>query len=135
MLSGGSPGGLAGSSIAILGLAFKARTDDVRESPSLSLAAYLRDAGARVVGTDPRAIDKARRADPDLETATEVTEAVTGVDAVLVATEWPEYADLDWADLGRRMAGDLVYDTRAIVDGAAVRAAGLRFASLGRERP
>jgi UDPglucose 6-dehydrogenase len=88
-----------------------------------------------VVGTDPRAIDKARRADPDLETATEVTEAVTGVDAVLVATEWPEYADLDWADLGRRMAGDLVYDTRAIVDGAAVRAAGLRFASLGRERP
>jgi UDPglucose 6-dehydrogenase len=135
LLSTSRPEGLAGATIAILGLAFKARTDDVRESPALSLAGYLRDAGARAVGTDPRAIDKARRADPDLETEGSPEAAVNGADAVLVATEWPEYGDLDWAALGRRMAGDLVYDTRGVIDGATVRAAGLRFASLGRERP
>jgi len=129
------PEGLAGARVALLGLAFKARTDDVRESPALSLARYLRDAGAVVVGTDPRAIDKARRADPALETATTVESAVDGADAVLVATEWPEYADLDWARLAGLMRGDLAYDTRAIVDGTRVRAAGLRFVSLGRERP
>ena len=129
----GSPRrGLAGARIALLGLAFKANTDDVRESPALSLAGYLRDAGATVVGTDPRAIAKARRADPDLLTADTVLEAMSGADAALVATEWREFADLDWPDLATRMAGDLVYDTRAIVAADRVRAAGLRYVSLGR---
>ena len=135
LLAIGRPAGLDGARVALLGLAFKARTDDVRESPALSLARYLRSAGAAVVGTDPRAIDKARRTDPALETAPTVESAVEGADAVLVATEWPDYAALDWTDLAGRMRGDLVYDTRAIVDAAAVRSSGLRFASLGRERP
>jgi UDPglucose 6-dehydrogenase len=130
--AGGPQRGLAGARIALLGLAFKANTDDVRESPALSLAGYLRDAGATVVGTDPRAIGKARRADPDLLTADTVAEAMTGADAALVATEWREFADLDWPDLATRMAGDLVYDTRDIVAADRVRAAGLRYASLGR---
>jgi UDPglucose 6-dehydrogenase len=130
--SGGTTGSLTGCRIALLRLAFKANTDDVRESPALSLAEYLRDEGATVVGTDPRAVAKARRADPELLTAATVAEAVDGADAVLVATEWTDYADLDWADLARRMSGDLVYDTRDIVPGDAVRAAGLRYASLGR---
>jgi UDPglucose 6-dehydrogenase len=130
--SAGASGSLAGCRIALLGLAFKANTDDVRESPALSLAEYLRDEGAIVVGTDPRAVVKAHRADPDLLTADTVAEAVEGADAVLVATEWADYADLDWADLAHRMSGDLVYDTRDIVPRDAVRAAGLRYASLGR---
>jgi len=128
----GEPRGLAGARIAVLGLAFKANTDDVRESPALSLARYLREAGATVVGTDPRAADKARRADPELLTADSVAEALAGADAALVATEWKEYADLDWAELAPRMAGDLVYDTRDILASDRVRAAGLRYASLGR---
>jgi UDPglucose 6-dehydrogenase len=124
--------GLTGCRIALLGLAFKANTDDVRESPALSLARYLRQAGATVVGTDPQAIAKARLADPDLLTADTVAAAVEGADAVLVATEWREFSDLDWPDLAARMAGDLVYDTRDIVPSEEVRAAGLRYASLGR---
>jgi UDPglucose 6-dehydrogenase len=124
--------GLAGARIALLGLAFKANTDDVRESPALSLARYLREAGATVVGTDPRAIGMARRADPDLLTADTVAEATAGADAALVATEWREFAELDWIDLAARMAGDLVYDTRDILAADEVRAAGLRYASLGR---
>ena len=131
--SDGPDGGLEGRRIALLGLAFKANTDDVRESPALSLARYLREAGATVVGTDPRAIGKARAADPDLLTEGSVAAAVAGADAVLVATEWREFADLDWADLAARMDGDLVYDTRDVVPGDAVRAAGLRYASLGRD--
>jgi len=125
-------GSLAGRRVALLGLAFKADTDDVRESPALSLAGYLREAGAVVVGTDPRAVAKAQRLDPELRTAETVAEAVTGADAVLVATEWRDYATLDWADLARRMAGILVYDTRDVVPPEAVTAAGLRYVSLGR---
>jgi UDPglucose 6-dehydrogenase len=127
----GDPG-LGGRRIALLGLAFKANTDDVRESPALSLARYLREAGATVVGTDPRAIARARVADPELLTESSVGAAVDGADAVLVATEWRDFADLDWTELAARMTGDLVYDTRAIVPAEQVRAAGLRYASLGR---
>ena len=123
---------LAGCRIALLGLSFKANTDDVRESPALALASYLREAGASVVGTDPRAAAKARRADPALETADSVAAAVAGADAVLVATEWADYADLDWPALAAQMRGDLVYDTRDIVPAEAVTAAGLRYLSLGR---
>lgn len=124
--------GVSGRRIGLLGLAFKANTDDVRESPALALARYLREAGATVTGTDPRALAKARRADPELLTADTPTEAVEGADAVLVATEWPEFAELDWQDLAARMTGDLVYDSRGIIDRDRVAAAGLRFASLGR---
>ena len=129
----GSPTSLVGCRVAVLGLAFKARTDDVRESPALALVARLRAAGASVVASDPRAGARALAADPQLSLADDAAAAVDGADAVLVATEWPEYGELDWAALRRRMAGDLVYDTRAIVDPAAVRAAGLRLLRLGEQ--
>ena len=131
-LLGNADGSLAGCRVALLGLSFKANTDDVRESPALSLAQYLREQHAVVTGTDPRAVAKAQLADPDLLTADTVEAAVDGADAVLVTTEWTDYADLDWPDLARRMRGDLVYDTRDVVPADAVRAAGLRYQSLGR---
>ena len=124
-------GGLAGLRIAVLGLAFKARTDDVRQSPALALIRLLREAGATVVATDPRAGARALAADPELALADHLADALTGADAVLVATEWPDYGALDWAALAPRMAGDLVYDTRGVVDRAAVTAAGLRLVTLG----
>jgi UDPglucose 6-dehydrogenase len=127
----GGPGALSGRRIALLGLAFKSNTDDVRESPALALATWLRTAGASVVAYDPRAEGTARRADPDLVLAPSAYEATDGVDAVLVATEWPEFGALDWTAIGARMRGDVVYDTRAIVDPAAVRGAGLRLERLG----
>ncbi len=125
------PAGLAGARIAILGLAFKADTDDVRHSPGLGLARLLRAAGARVVGYDPVAGAAARRADPDLETTTAAA-AIAAADAVVVATEWREFADLDWRTLGPTMRGDLVYDTRRRLDPDAVHSAGLRYVALGR---
>jgi UDPglucose 6-dehydrogenase len=123
---------LRGARVALLGLAFKANTDDVRESPALVLAEELRAAGAEIVATDPRAVKPALRVDPQLTVADSAAAAAEGADAILIATEWPEYAGLDWVAVARTMRGDLVYDTRAVADPEAVRAAGLRLERLGR---
>jgi UDPglucose 6-dehydrogenase len=128
----GGPGALAGRQIGLFGLSFKANTDDVRESPALALAANLRAAGAEVLAHDPRAEARATLADPSLRVAPTPFEAATGADAVVVATEWADYADLDWAAVAGVMRGKLVYDTRSVVDVAAARAAGLQVVRLGR---
>jgi UDPglucose 6-dehydrogenase len=129
----GRPGAtLDGRSIAVFGLAFKANTDDVRESPALAIAGRLRDAGARVTATDPRAGANAVRVDPGLALADTPAAAASGADAILVLTEWAEYRTLDWASIAAAMRGSLVFDTRAVVDPEAVAAAGLRLERLGR---
>jgi UDPglucose 6-dehydrogenase len=125
------PGDLYGRRIAIFGLAFKANTDDVRQSPALALAAELRAAGAEVAGTDPRANAEARAADSLLAVADSTLGAAEDADAILVATEWPEYGTLDWGPIAAAMRGELVYDTRGIVDRKAAVAAGLRVVGLG----
>jgi UDPglucose 6-dehydrogenase len=85
-----------------------------------------------VLATDPRASERARRADPSLALAATPTEAAAGADAILVATEWAEYRTIDWAPVARAMRGDLVFDLRGVVDRAAAGAAGLRTVALGR---
>ena len=128
----GGTGSLAGRRIALLGLAFKANTDDVRESPALALAANLRASGAEVLAHDPKAEARARLADPLLDVAATPHDAARDADAVVVATEWVEYAQLDWEKVAAAMRGTLVYDTRGVVDVAAARAAGLWVVRLGR---
>jgi UDPglucose 6-dehydrogenase len=125
-------GSLRDRRIAVFGLAFKANTDDVRESPALAIIGLLRDAGASVVASDPRAIERARLADPALEVAIDPAAAATGADAILIATEWPEYRGLAWAPIASAMRGNVVFDTRTVADAQAVAAAGLRLATLGR---
>lgn len=127
------PGGLQGARVALLGLAFKANTGDVRFSPALSLARVLRARGASVIGHDPVASENATRVDPELVTAPTAALAIEGADAVLLATEWAEYGNLDWAALAPTMRGDLVYDTRRTLSGRSVRNAGLRYVPLGRD--
>ncbi len=131
-LLGRTGGSLAGVRVGLLGLAFKAETDDVRESPALALAARLRDVGADVAGYDPKAEGNARRADPALVTAPTPLELAQGRDVLLVATEWREFASLDWGTIAHAMRGDLVYDARNVVDRAAAAGAGLRLEVLGR---
>jgi UDPglucose 6-dehydrogenase len=125
------PEGLRGTRIALLGLAFKAGTNDVRFSPALALADELRAHGATVIGYDPVAASAAQRADPALETAPTPGAAAAGADAIVIATEWPEFADLEWPAMAAAMRGDLVYDTRRALRPAAVTAAGLRYRALG----
>jgi UDPglucose 6-dehydrogenase len=128
----GGRGSLSGRRIGLLGLAFKANTDDVRESPAMALAASLRAAGARVVAHDPRAGERARLADPLIEVVSTPIDAALDADGLVVATEWAEYAALDWIALAAAMRGTLVYDTRAVIDVDAAQAAGLEVVRLGR---
>lgn len=135
-LLGGAAGdearALRGRRIAVLGLAFKANTDDVRESPALAIVRMLRTSKADIVATDPVAGPRALATDPELALAATPLEAATGAEAVLIVTEWPAYRDLDWRAMAAAMAGDVVFDTRRIADPAAVQAAGLRLVGLGR---
>jgi UDPglucose 6-dehydrogenase len=123
--------GLRGARVALLGLAFKANTDDVRRSPALVIARELRARGANVIAYDPVAEATARRVDPELLTASSAADAISGADAVIVATEWAEFGALDWRILASSMRGDLVYDARRALHGDGVRAAGLRYVALG----
>jgi len=130
---------LQGARVALLGLTFKAGTDDLRESPALRLGAALLARGALVTVYDPLALRRGaaalERMAPGavLKTAESAAHACAGMDAVVVATEWPEFAGLDWAAIAPTMRGDVVVDGRRIVDDAVATTAGLRLLALGVE--
>lgn len=121
-------GGLRGRRVAVWGVAFKAGTDDVRESPATRIAQLLIEEGAEVIAYDPEARSSGLR---HVETA---LEAVDHADVLLVATEWPEFATVDLVEVARRMRGYRVVDARNLLDPRAVRAAGLDYWGLGRPR-
>jgi UDPglucose 6-dehydrogenase len=125
-------GSLVGKRVALLGLAFKADTDDMREASSLVLAARLQADGASVSAYDPIAADAARALMRGVDFAEDPLSAVQDADAVVLVTEWGEFASLDWAAVRKRMAGDLLVDGRNHADRDAVRAAGLRYEGIGR---
>jgi len=116
--------GLAGKRIALLGLAFKDDTDDVRSSPAVRLAARLLDGGADLRAHDPAAGENARRVLPDLVVVPTVEEALRGADAAVIATEWPAYRDLDWAALHATMRRPLIIDGRRLLPYAQLRSMG-----------
>jgi UDPglucose 6-dehydrogenase len=125
-------GDLTGRRIAILGLAFKPNSDDVRDSPALEVAARLRAAGADVVATDPEALENARRIDPHLEYAETAETAMTGADAVLLLTEWDVYRTLDPAAIRQLPRTAVLVDGRNTVASQAWRAAGWEYLGMGR---
>jgi UDPglucose 6-dehydrogenase len=115
-------GGLRGRRIAILGLAFKPGTDDVRESPALALAHTLTSGGAQIVAHDPVA---AESPSPDVESC------VTGSDAFVLATAWPCYRELDPLALGKWMRRRIVFDLRNALDADAFARAGFLYNGVG----
>jgi UDPglucose 6-dehydrogenase len=125
-------GSLVGREVALLGLAFKPDTDDMREASSLVLAGRLQADGARVRAYDPVAEDAARGLMQGVDFSDSALAAIDGADAVVLVTEWPEFADLDWAEVASRMRGDLVIDGRNALDGARVAGAGLAYEGIGR---
>jgi UDPglucose 6-dehydrogenase len=125
-------GTLVGKEIALLGLAFKPNTDDMREASSLVLSSRLQGAGARVRAYDPVAEDEARKLISGVEFASTALEALAGADAVVLVTEWPEFKELDLAAVARSMRGTLLVDGRNFIDPAAARAAGLLYEAIGR---
>jgi UDPglucose 6-dehydrogenase len=126
-------GSLVGKKVALLGLAFKPDTDDMREATSLVLASRLEGEGARVSGYDPVAEGPAHELLPGVELCDSVQQAVEGADAAILVTEWPEFAELDWTSLAERMATPLLIDGRNFLDPQALRAAGFTYEGIGRE--
>jgi UDPglucose 6-dehydrogenase len=124
-------GGLAGKRIALLGLAFKADTDDVRSSPAVRLAGRLLDEGADLRAHDPAAGDNARRVLADLVVVSTIEEAIQDAEAAVIATEWPIYRELDWAALRPLMRRPLILDGRRIVDLARLQALGFAVERVG----
>jgi UDPglucose 6-dehydrogenase len=121
-------GGLRGKSVALLGLAFKPNTDDMREAPSLVLASRLLAEGAEVRGWDPVAR-------PDLQGVTlcgTPLEAVTGADAAVIVTEWPQLLEFPSEETRRAMRHPLIVDGRNLLDPDAVRALGFAYEGTGR---
>jgi UDPglucose 6-dehydrogenase len=125
-------GSLIGKRIALLGLAFKPDTDDMREASSLVLAARLQGEGAEVVAYDPVAAERAAGLLGSVEMATSAMEALEGADAAVLVTEWREFADLDWAAAGERMVRPLVVDGRNFLDPGALANAGFEYEGIGR---
>jgi UDPglucose 6-dehydrogenase len=123
-----------GATIAVLGAAFKAGSDDVRDSPALDVAATLQARGARVRVYDPAAMDNARRVCPELEYCADALTACGGADAVLVLTDWAEFAALDPFELSDVVAARRVLDGRLVLDPDKWRAADWEFHALGRRR-
>lgn len=126
-------GSVAGTQITVLGAAFKPFSDDTRDSPALEVATRLHGLGARVVVTDPQAIENARTMHPQLVYIEDRDEALRGADVVVLVTEWDEYR----RDLGPERAGELVsqksiVDGRNCLDAEAWRAAGWDYRGLGR---
>ncbi len=125
-------GSLSGKTIGLLGLAFKGGTDDTRASGAIAIASACAEAGASVCAYDARAVLH------DATTATCFTRVdspfacISGVDAVVVATEWDEFRQLDLAEMKRTMRGDVLIDARNLFDPQTARAAGFRYWSVGR---
>jgi UDPglucose 6-dehydrogenase len=123
-------GPLRGKRIALLGLAFKPGTDDMREAPSLVLAGRLLSEGADVTAWDPIADGRAHL--HGVQIADSALDAFTDADAAVVVTEWPEIRDLDWGAAGARMRTRVVVDGRNLLDPDEMRRLGFVYEGIGR---
>ena len=127
---------LAGKVVAVWGLAFKAETDDVRESPALAVVQGLLDDGATVRAHDPHAMEAARQVFGDrIEYSADPYEAATGADALLVVTEWLLFRTPDFDRLGRLMRRRLIIDGRNLYEPDRLEGLGFEYHGIGRRQP
>jgi UDPglucose 6-dehydrogenase len=128
----GHLGSLVGKRVALLGLAFKPHTDDMREASSLVLAARLQGEGAEVAAYDPVAADAARDLFDGVAMHDSALAALDGADAAVLVTEWPEFAELDWSEAAGRMANPLLIDGRNFLDPKQLTSVGFEYEGIGR---
>lgn len=121
-----------GRKVAVLGLAFKPDSDDVRDSPALDVAVQLHGRGAVVAAYDPEAMANSGRLHPQLTFAASVEEALQGAEVVVLVTEWKEFRELEPASAGELVASKVVVDGRNCLDAAAWRDAGWTYRGMGR---
>ncbi|WP_299870317.1 UDP-glucose/GDP-mannose dehydrogenase family protein [uncultured Hoeflea sp.] len=123
---------IRGKTIGILGLTFKPNTDDIRESPALSIIQALFDKGASVKAYDPAGMSAARSVMPGIEYSGSIRAAATDADALVIITDWDEFKTLDLADLQPVMRSPVLVDLRNLYDPAQVQASGFAYHSVGR---
>lgn len=125
---------LKGKRVGVLGLAFKANTDDVRFAPSIELIQQLQGEGVQVSAYDPQGMEKARGRFPELHCAVDAYEAARGADALLIVTEWQEFRNLDWKRIHQSMARPLILDGRNLLSPEDMSALGFEYLSVGRPK-
>ena len=125
-------GSLVGKEIALLGVAFKPNTDDVREATSLVLAARLQSEGANVRVYDPKAGGRAQELLGGATVTASALDALSGADAAVLVTEWPEFRELDWAEVKERMRRPIVVDGRNFLDAELLASTGFTVEGIGR---
>lgn len=125
-------GGLNGKKLGLLGLAFKAGTNDLRDSPALKIAGLLKAEGAELVAYDPAIPAAVEGVTDDVTVVDDVQQAAKDANALVVLTEWPQFRSLDWAALAGTMTGQVVVDTRNLLDIDVLGRAGLTSHGVGR---
>jgi UDPglucose 6-dehydrogenase len=128
-------GDLKGKKVAVLGLAFKPNTDDMRDAPSLPLIEGLKARGANISAFDPVAREQAEKLVDGIDFATDAASAAKDADVLVIVTEWDEFRALDLAAIAASMRGKLLVDLRNVYDQADADRAGLTYLGIGRGKP
>jgi UDPglucose 6-dehydrogenase len=123
---------LRGRKVAVLGLAYKSETDDVRDSPAIAVVAGLLSEGAEVHAHDPKAMERFEQLFPDLHYHDSEFAAAEDADLLLILTEWNEYRNIDLKKMRATMRGDLLFDVRNVLEAESARALGFRYFGTGR---
>ncbi|MBP5857831.1 UDP-glucose/GDP-mannose dehydrogenase family protein [Marivibrio halodurans] len=132
-IEGAVDGSLDGKRVAVLGVTFKAETDDMRESPALTIIPDLQNRGATVAAYDPQGMENAASLLPDVDWAEDPYDAVKGADVLAIVTEWKVFATLDLVRVRAALKSPIVVDMRNLYDPSIMEAAGFRYVSIGRK--
>lgn len=124
---------LQGKKIGILGLAFKPETDDIRFAPALEIIRRLKQEGCLIRAYDPKAMVKAAREFPEVSYVDDPYQVAEGAEALILATEWPEFLDLDWDKMRRMMVRPYLFDGRNLLKGKEMVALGFEYEGMGRK--
>ena len=125
-------GSLKGRKIAVCGLSFKPKTDDIRESSSIKLIKMLKEKGAEINAYDPVAIENSKKELPDINYCTSAYDALDGSDCLVLATEWDEFRYLDKNKVKNLLRQPIIFDGRNIYDPQEIKEAGFIYVGIGR---
>jgi UDPglucose 6-dehydrogenase len=125
-------GNVRGKTIGILGLTFKPNTDDMRDAPSIAIIQSLQDAGAKIRAYDPEGVEAAKAFLNGVDYASDVYDAASGADALVLITEWNAFRSLDLKRIAETMTGNVFIDLRNVYRRKEVETAGLNYVSIGR---
>jgi UDPglucose 6-dehydrogenase len=126
-------GHIRGKKFAILGLTYKAGTDDLRNSPAIELTNCLKENGAEIVAYDPRGMPSVPKYFDRLELAESATDAAKGADAIIIATEWPEFKEINFRELKNLLKTPVIIDLRNILDSKTLKEQGYNYFSIGKK--